>query len=152
MKKNSNIKKAKDNVIYLEEIASKSKLTMKDIEKINKKTAQNTKNSIIKQLKPLPEHLRVSITYDNGSENVLHEKVNQVLETNSYFCHPYHSWEKGTVENTNGLIRRFFPKKTDFNEVPDENIQSVEHLLNNRPRKCLNYLTPLEVITNECCT
>jgi len=98
------------------------------------------------------KRLTKSITYDNGSENTEHEMVNHALGTSSYFCNPYHSWEKGTVENTIGLVRRFLPKKTNFNQVTPSEIKCIEFLLNNRPRKCLNYYTPLEAITKECCT
>jgi IS30 family transposase len=118
------------------------------LSKLEQKTAQGTKDSIVHRLRPFPKHLRRSITYDNGSENTLHEDVNDILGTASYFCHPYASWEKGTVENANGLVRRFFPKKTDFANVSDHHINFVEFLLNNRPRKCLHYQTPLEVISH----
>ena len=89
--------------------------------------------------------LRKSITYDNGSENVEHEKINVALGTDSYFCAPYRSWEKGTVENTIGLVRRWLPKKTDLRDVSDDKIVGIENWLNNRPRKCLGFKTPLEV-------
>jgi IS30 family transposase len=125
-------------------VERKSRLTV--IEKLKQKTAQETKNSTIKRLAELPPKLRKSITYDNGSENTEHEQINAVLGTVSYFCNPYHSWEKGTVENTIGLIRRFFPKKTDFGQIGQDDVEIVEFLLNNRPRKCLNFLTPHEMI------
>ncbi len=86
-----------------------------------------------------------SITYDNGPENALHYRLNKALKTDSYFCKPYHSWEKGTVENTNGLIRRYLPKKTDFSLVSPKTIKAIENTLNNRPRKCLQFKTPNEV-------
>ena len=70
-----------------------------------------------------------SITYDNGCENVEHEYTNKVLGSRSYFCEPFHSWEKASIENAIGLIRRFFPKKTDFNLVPKEQVKRVETLL-----------------------
>ncbi len=123
------------------------------ITKINQKTALENSQGIIARLQDFPQTLRQSITYDNGSENTEHETVNQQLNTLSFFCNPYHSWEKGSVENTAGLVRRIYPKKTDFAVVPDEDIAATEFLLNNRPRKCLNYLTPLEAMANElCCT
>jgi IS30 family transposase len=78
--------------------------------------------------------------------------VNLKLGTQSYFCNPYHSWEKATVENTIGLVRRLFPKKTNFARLSPFYIELVQFLLNKRPRKCLNYLTPAEVLLNECCT
>ena len=114
------------------------------------KSAEQTKKSIIRRLSNHPEELISSITYDNGSENVLHNEINEKLQTKSYFCEPYHSWEKGSVEQVNGLIRRFFPKGTDFNSVSASEINRVEKLLNNRPRKCLNYRTPYEVYREAC--
>ncbi len=71
------------------------------------------------------------------------------LETKSYFCNPYHSWEKGSVENSIGLVRRFLPKKTDFAKLSSQEIACIEYHLNTRPRKCLKYKTPLEVF-NSC--
>ena len=73
----------------------------------------------------------------------------KLLETKSYFCNPYHSWEKGSVENSIGLVRRFLPKKTDFAKLSSQELSRIEYLLNTRPRKCLNYKTPLEVF-NSC--
>ena len=114
------------------------------------KTAAATRQAIIKRLKPYPNQLRSTLTYDNGSENTQHEIINESLGTKSFFCEPYHSWEKGTVEQRNGLIRRFFPKGTDFEKVSNSEINRVEKLLNNRPLKCLNYQTPYEVFRIAC--
>lgn len=131
-------------------VERKSRFTL--LHKIEQKTAQATTESIVKHLLPLPPHIRRTITYDNGSENTEHETVNRKLGTQSYFCNPYHSWEKATVENTIGLVRRFFPKKTNFARLSPFHIEVVQFLLNKRPRKCLNYLTPTEVLLDECCT
>lgn len=90
-----------------------------------------------------------SLTYDNGMEMANHKWFTQKTGMPVYFAHPYSSWERGTNENTNGLIRRFFPKGTDFNKITDEQIMEVENKLNNRPRKIINYLTPLEFIERE---
>ena len=109
------------------------------------KTAAATKKVMLRRLKDHPPSLTHSITYDNGSENTLHEEINEALGTASFFCAPYHSWEKGSVEQVNGLIRRFFPKGTNFHELGHGEINRVEKLLNNRPRKCLHYQTPYEV-------
>lgn len=109
------------------------------------KSAGATRTAINRRLSRLPDGLRRTITYDNGSENVEHLKVNETVGTKSYFCLPFHSWEKGTVENTAGLVRRYFPKKTDFATISPEQVHRVEWRLNNRPRKCLNFRTPLEV-------
>ena len=101
--------------------------------------------ALTRRLSRYPEALRLSITYDNGSENTDHVRTNRILGTRSYFCEPFHSWERGTVENTIGLVRRFFPKKTDFAKISKNRIRSVEHWLNHRPRKCLGFKTPAEV-------
>jgi len=114
------------------------------------KTAKTNHQIIVNRLKKHNSKALRSITYDNGSENTLHEKTNRVLKTKSYFCEPYHSWEKGSVEQVNGLIRRFIPKGTDFKEISIGFINKIEKLLNNRPRKCLNYQTPYEVFRKEC--
>lgn len=113
--------------------------------KLPRKTSEHFSQAINRCLISFPRYLRRTITYDNGSENVDHQKSNRVLGTKSYFCNPYHSWEKGTVEHSIGLVRRFLPKKTDFAIVDNLELAQIETLLNNRPRKCLNYKTPLEV-------
>jgi IS30 family transposase len=90
--------------------------------------------------------LRKSITYDNGKENVKHQDVNQALGMLSYFCNAYRSWEKGSVEQVIGLIRRYLPKKTDLAKVTESQIKDIENKLNSRPRKCLNFATPYDVL------
>ena len=107
-------------------------------------TSIQTAKSIVKAMKPLSNNIK-SITYDNGKEFSKHEKINKILKTKSYFCKPYHSWEKGTVENINGLIRRFFPKGTNFDTISEEAIAYVEDWINNRPMKILNYMTPKQI-------
>ncbi len=114
------------------------------------KTAGETKKALIRRLSKHPNALVKTVTYDNGLENVLHQDINRKLGIKSYFCEPYHSWEKGSVEQVNGLIRRFFPKGTDFRTLMQSEINRVEKLLNNRPRKCLNYRTPYEVFREDC--
>lgn len=112
---------------------------------LGKKGAREMSIALTRRLSRVPQALRRSITYDNGSENAAHLRTNRVLGTCSWFCEPYHSWERGTVENTIGLVRRFFPKKTDFATIAPHEIRSVERWLNNRPRKCLGFKTPAEV-------
>jgi IS30 family transposase len=121
------------------------------LEKLNRKTAENMKTALVSALITLPKKLRRTITYDNGSENTKHMIANQQLGTKSYFCAPYHSWEKGSVENAIGIVRRYFPKKTDFSKVSEQDLKVVENRINNRPKKCLNYFTPNEVFAR-CCT
>jgi IS30 family transposase len=110
------------------------------------KTAPASSRALEKILEPVPLVLRKSVTYDNGLENADHVRLQERLGIKSYFCEPYHSWEKGTVENTNGLIRRFLPKRTDLSAVPDQKIQEIEEWLNERPRKCLGFKTPAEAV------
>jgi IS30 family transposase len=117
------------------------------ITKLNRKTSSKAMKAIIRQLKNYPLSFRSSVTLDNGPENTEHERLSDAIGVQTYFCAPYHSWEKGTVENTIGLIRRFFPKRTDFSKVSYYNVKRVERLLNNRPRKCLKYFTPQEVLS-----
>ncbi|PIW64747.1 MAG: IS30 family transposase [Candidatus Omnitrophica bacterium CG12_big_fil_rev_8_21_14_0_65_45_16] len=126
--------------ILVERMSRYTRLT-----KLSEKTAALTQEALVRRLGREKKTCLLSITYDNGTENVDHELVNQQLKTKSYFCNPYHSWEKGTVENTVGLVRRFIPKKSDFSRIPITDIARVENLLNNRPRKCLQYKTPKEV-------
>jgi IS30 family transposase len=114
------------------------------ITKVSDGTAEETKIAVQKRLGALPENLRQTITSDNGSENAMFDSVMTELGILWYFAHPYHSWERGTNENTNGLIRWYFPKGTDFATIPDETIKAVEDALNNRPRKRLGWKTPLE--------
>lgn len=87
-----------------------------------------------------------SITYDNGLEFARHELVNELLECESYFCKPYRSWEKGGVENYNGLVRQYFPKGHDFTTITPERLQEVENEINNRPRNVLAYQSPNDLL------
>jgi IS30 family transposase len=107
-------------------------------------TAKVKTQALARRFKPLPEELRLSITQDNGKENYGHEETKRELGTEMYFCHAYHSWEKGGVENRNRVIRRFFPKGTDFTDVSDEEVAKVEYIVNSMPMKCLGFATPHE--------
>jgi transposase, IS30 family len=113
--------------------------------KINQKTAEQSTLAAITLLAPYPCGLRRTLTQDNGTENAKHQTITQAIGVKCYFAHPYHSWERGTNEQTNGLIRQYFPKGTNFATIPESEIRRVEYLLNNRPRKVLNYCTPQEV-------
>jgi len=110
------------------------------------KTAQASYDALSFLFFAIHPSLRQSITYDNGLENLLHVEINNRFGLRSFFCEPYHSWEKGTVENTNGLIRRFLPKKTNFDTLSLVTIQRIESWLNTRPRKCLNFQTSAEAL------
>ncbi|MHB8482913.1 MAG: IS30 family transposase [Nitrospiria bacterium] len=126
-------------------VERKSRLLM--LTKLPRKSASETRKAVVKRLKTLPPKARRTLTMDNGSENVGHEAMTQDIGIKCYFAHPYASWERGTNENTNGLIRWYLPKGTDFNTITKKQIKKIESLLNNRPRKCLGFKTPLEVAT-----
>lgn len=113
--------------------------------KIANGTAQATAEAVEKRLHNVPERLRLTATVDNGHENADHRKVSAHIGIQYFFCHPYTSQERGTNENTNGLVREYFPKGTDFAKVSAAEVVRVEALINCRPRKRLAYLTPLEV-------
>lgn len=118
----------------------------------NKQAGQKTKG-LLKQLGKLPSVTVKSITFDNGKENFEHQIVAKALNCDTYFCNPYHSWEKGTVENTIGLVRQYLPKKMNLEGVTQGELSWIADQLNNRPRKVLGYLTPAEVftqVTNWC--
>ncbi|MBU0707786.1 IS30 family transposase [Patescibacteria group bacterium] len=119
------------------------------ISKIVNRTSRETQRVITKRLQRVPSYLRKTMTLDNGSENAKHKEITKQLNMPIYFAHPYHSWERGCNENTNGLIRYYFPKGTDFATISNEEIQTIERRLNNRPRKRLDYKTPQQVF-NHC--
>jgi len=114
-------------------------------EKLPDKRPETKAESTIKLFDRKPRQLIQTITLDNGLENYRHQKMAEELRCQTYFCHPYHAWEKGTVENTIGLIRQYIPKKTPLSTVTKSDISQIFWELNNRPRKRLGFLTPLEV-------
>lgn len=122
----------------------KSKLLK--IKKVVQKTGILVGQAICQKLAGLQVH---TLTSDNGREFSEHAKIAKKLAADFYFCHPYSSWERGLNENTNGLIRQYFPKKTEFDKISHWQIRQVEQKLNNRPRKTLNYQTPNEVYFKE---
>ncbi|MBO6047401.1 MAG: IS30 family transposase, partial [Erysipelotrichaceae bacterium] len=86
-----------------------------------------------------------TITFDRGKEFARYEEIEEVLNCKTYFCDPYCAWQKGTNENTNGLFREFYPKGMDLSVADEKEVEHYLELINNRPRKCLNYKTPNEV-------
>jgi IS30 family transposase len=115
------------------------------LNRLPNREAASMRKTMNKAMCKLPPELRRTITYDNGTENVEHQLVNAVLGTQSYFCHPYTSQDKGSVENRAGLVRRHFPKRTDFAKLSQSKVKAVERWLNHRPMKCLGFQTPAEV-------
>lgn len=122
-----------------------SRYTM--IAKALNRSAQEVSMAIMTRLIEHRERLH-TLTFDNGKEFSNHAIIDKILDCQSYFAHPYSSWERGLNENTNGLIRQYFPKKTDFDQIAEDQIAEVESKLNRRPRKCLDTKTPNETFFN----
>lgn len=114
------------------------------IAKLNRRTARQTARKLRQRLAPLAKAV-ISITADNGKEFTDHQDVSNTLGCDFYFADPYAAWQRGTVENTNGLIRQYLPKGRDLSTLIGPEICKIENRLNHRPRKCLGYLTPQEV-------
>jgi len=139
-----------DAIIYPHKYAIQSiverKLKITLLTKMIRKTADNSTTAFIEKLK---NYYTKSLTIDNGSENKDHEKIAKELGIDVYFCHPYSSWEKGTNENTNGLVRRYFPRGTELELVTQRDLNDIAWELNNRPRKTLGFKTPWEMLELE---
>ena len=104
-------------------------------------------DAFTRRLRRIPASLRKTLTYDQGSEMAQHATLAKRLHINVYFCDPHSPWQRGSNENANGLIREYLPKGCDLKAVSDDQLASIEALLNNRPRKILGYLTPAEVFS-----
>lgn len=109
------------------------------------KTADANDEAIRETLDPLPRELRLSLTFDNGLENVCHTGIRDDFDLPTFFCHPYCSWEKGGVENAIGRIRKHLPRETNLATLTDADLLRLQEKLNDRPRKSLRYRTPNEV-------
>ena len=107
------------------------------------KHAYETRDAIVDLLDPIKEHVH-TLTADNGKEFSQHVDIAKRLKAQFFFANPYYAWERGLNENTNGLIRQYFSKKCNFTKLTHNQIQTVEYLLNTRPRKSLNFKTPYE--------
>lgn len=117
------------------------------LKKVRDKTSRNKTLALAKQKVGLPDTLWMSVTTDRGRENFGHKVWEDKLRMTVYFCNPYHSWEKGTVENTIKRIRRFIPKGDNLSDYSWQYIKKVEGAINHKPMKCLQYLTPYETMT-----
>lgn len=106
--------------------------------------AVSVRRAFVRKLRHIPKQMRLTLTYDRGKEMAEHKLFTKQTKMQVYFAHPQSPWERGTNENTNGLIRQYFPKGTDFNEASDYQIRKVQDRLNGRPRKVLNAKTPFE--------
>jgi len=118
--------------------------------RLDRASMESVNEFTVKYFQRLPKNKRLSITYDNGSEFSGFDAIEEQTGMTAYFAFPYHSWERGTNENTNGLMRQFFPKKSRFDNITKERLDKVVKLINNRPRKRLKYLTPHEIFKKNC--
>ena len=112
---------------------------------LKNKHPETVRKAFAKEIKKLPKEMRLTLTYDQGKEMSLHKLFTKDTKVQVYFAHKSSPWERGTNENTNGLIRQYFPKGTDFNLVNARRIKKVQNLLNDRPRKCLGFRKPNEI-------
>lgn len=119
------------------------------LDKLTNKESDLRIKALIYRLMKYPREMRKTVTMDNGLENTEHERLKQYLDCQTYFCNPYHSWEKGTVENTIGLVRSWIPKGTDLSGVTQADLNAIMLELNHRPRKRLGFLTPYEITLRE---
>jgi len=124
-------------------VERKSRYTL--LIKLKDKKSKTVCGEFAKKLNKQPVLFKKSMTYDNGTEMAEHKFITKKTGMNVYFAHPYSSFERGTNENTNGLVRRTYPKKTDFNKVSTQDMDRLQEHLNNRPRKVLGYHTPKEI-------
>ncbi len=131
----------------LTHVERKSGLLLAD--KLEFSTAEETKIKTVERFKNIPKKKKCTLTYDNGIAFAEYEMTEKKTGIEIYFAWPYHSWERGTNENTNGLLRQFFPKKSAFAMITQEAIDAACGLINNRPRKRLGYLTPNEVFFSQ---
>ena len=107
--------------------------------------AEPTADQLRRWLEPLPEQLRRTLTQDNGTEFADHHKLRDSLGINTYFCNPHSPWQKGGIENANGRLRRYLPRKTDIRKCTPSQFKAIAHACNNTPRKCLGFNTPNEL-------
>jgi len=120
------------------------KTRMVRLVRVRGRDGERTARAITRKLRPLPGRARRTLTLDNGIEHIRHEKVTRAIGIRCYFCDPYSAWQRGTNENRNGIVRRYFPKGTDFARLTQAEIGQVELAINTRPMKCLGFKTPLE--------
>jgi len=126
-------------------VERRSKLTM--LAKVSRNTAYDVEKALISRLSQVQDCV-YTITSDNGKEFANHITISKKLKADFYFARPYHSWERGLNEHTNGLIRQYIPKSSNFESISIEKLQEIESLLNNRPRRVLQFLTPIEVFSS----
>ena len=126
-------------------VERKTRLTL--LVKLPKKDSTTVCEAFAKEFNALPENLKKSLTYDQGQEMAHHKQFTENTKVQVYFAHPHSPWERGTSENTNMLIRDFLPKGTDFTKITKKKLKNIQDMLNDRPRKVLNWYTPHEAFT-----
>ena len=141
-----NDRKRKSKVCFVTLVERKSRKYIAI--KVPDKTAVSVTPAIIKALEAMPDDLVKTITFDRGKEFSGYKEIEKALNCKTYFCDPYCAWQKGTNENSNGLLREFYPKGMDLSEVDEKELEHNLELMNNRPRKCLGYKTPNEIINS----
>ena len=139
--------KTKDISAFCGTVERKTRYTILDVLENRKATTKT--ESLATDFSEFPEKFVQTITTDNGSENSDHKEWTRKINTKVYFCNPYHSWEKGSIENVFTRVRRYIPKGTSIDKVTKKQAKAIQHKLNNTPRKCLNYLTPNEAMMLE---
>jgi len=127
-------------------VERKSRYTL--LQPVTQRLANLVADATISLLQPFTDLVQ-TITGDNGKEFAEHVRIAETLKANFYFAHPYSAWERGTNENTNGLVRQYFPKKTDFSKIARSETKVAVDRLNHRPRKCLDFKTPFEVFFDQ---
>ena len=127
-------------------VERKSKFTL--VNRVPDRQSDQVAKAVIKLMRPYKENV-FTITADNGKEFSQHKKISKSLKADVYFAHPYHAWERGLNENINGLLRQYFPKQMDFQKIDNKGIEYAMDRLNNRPRKCIGFTTPIEIFSKE---
>jgi len=140
-----------DSVIFSNQrtalsVQSERKSKLIRMHKVVSKTAEETKYALIKTIESLPSEMFKTMTFDNGGEGAKHAEIRREYGLETYFCDPFASWQKGGVENANKLIRQYLPRSTDLSKLTDRDIYEIQEKLNDRPRRCLGYRSPNEVI------
>lgn len=140
-----------DSVIFSKQkailsVQSERKSKLIRMHKAQNKSADETRNALVKTAESIPRDIFLTITFDNGTEGAQHTEIKKEYGVDTYFCDPFASWQKGGVENANKLIRHYLPRSTDLSQLTDRYIYEIQEKLNDRPRRCLNYLSPNEVI------
>ena len=120
------------------------------VHRLSNGSAEETEQALMKSIESFPEPLWKTITFDNGGEGAHHQRLKETFNLQTYFCDPYASYQKGSVENANRIIRRYLPRGTDMSTITQQDIYDVQERINSTPRKILGYKTPKEVLEELC--